>query len=419
MLDTNRLTTTFVGKIMDSVEAIENFIGEELTADWVQSLAEAPFDQIIALLDALSPVYYDWLENKIAAFKSNGDSKRKQTYHCVDPYPRELSWEQWLIRFKQLLLYYPSITIPDPLAEALWPYFTQAAVLGSVSVNEAELRHKLKEAVGILLKLRPFVKNHGFVLLPSPFVLDYEIVQTRTREEIRMLVGEQKETYYRNLYEIAEQEYETDKGGTELLVGGVKVWGQVCALLDLTPIAANGLVQDILKREYGISNLRRAASAENRVSQALMQFEVPKLSKVELSDILSLRKNEDAFREWRVAFGQVLDLVQKESPKDQKGFDAEIRVAAETIMTPLSEQLKSKVKSSPAMEKIFVPSALTIGAGLVAFTAFDASFPAAALVSAGISPVGWVAEKLNRRFNKGGRKATLVREFYSYLLERQ
>ena len=221
------------------------------------------------------------------------------------------------------------------------------------------------------------------------------------------------------MYEIAKQEYDTDEGGTELLVGRVKVWGQICALLDLTPIAANGLIRDILKKEYELSNLPRSASAENRESQALMQFEVPMLSDIKLTNVLSLRKNEDAFREWRIGFGQVLDMVQKEFPKDQKEFDAEIRLAAETIMTPLSEQLKSKVKSSPILEKILVPSALSVGAGFVAFTGFDASFPAAAMVGAGLSPVGWVAEKLNRRFNKGGRKATLVREFYSYMIERQ
>lgn len=417
---------------MDSIETIEDFIGEELTEDWARLLAEAPFDQIVALLNALSPAYYDWLETEIATLEgeSNAESKNKQTYHCVDPYLRYSPWEQWLIRFKPMLLYYPSITIPDPLADMLWPLFMSAEVVRMInahgyrappidSINVAKLRLELKEALEILVKLRPFVKDQSFVLLPHLFVHDNGIMQVRTLDEMRLLVGTQKEHDYEKLIAKYEQEFETNKVKTEFAVGGVKLWGQVCAELDFTPIAASGLIRDILQMEYGLINLPRAASAENRVSQALMQFEVPGLSEVELSDVLSLRKNEDAFREWRIAYGQVLDMVQKESPKDQKAFDAEIRLAAETIMTPLTEQLKSKAKSSSALEKIFVPSALSIGGGLIAFASFGDSFPTAALVGAGLSPAGWVMEKLIRRFNKGGCKATMVREFYSYLLERK
>jgi hypothetical protein len=163
---------------------------------------------------------------------------------------------------------------------------------------------------------------------------------------------------------------------------------------------------------------RSVSQTEQRMTQALMQFDVPGASKISFADILSLRKNEEAFQEWRIAFRQVIDMAQKESPKDQQAFDLEVRSAAETIMIPLTEQLKSKVRSSSALEKMLVPSALSVGAGLIAFSALGGSFPAAALVGAGLSPAGWVAEKLIKRFNKSGRKATKVREFYSYLLEK-
>lgn len=205
----------------------------------------------------------------------------------------------------------------------------------------------------------------------------------------------------------------------ENVVGAVKVWGKVCALLDYMPVAANGLIREILEREYGVGMMPRSVPrAEQRITQALMQFDVPGTSKISFSDVLSLRKNEDAFYEWRIAFRQVIDMAQKESPKDQQAFNAEVRLAAETIMTPLTEQLKTKVKSSSALEKMLIPSALSVSAGLIAFSGFGASFPIAALVGAGLSPAGWVAEKLIKRFNKSGRKAMMVREFYSHLLEK-
>ena len=109
-------------------------------------------------------------------------------------------------------------------------------------------------------------------------------------------------------------------------------------------------------------------------------------------------------------------MAQRESPADQDAFDAEVRLAAETILTPRAEQLDEKVRGSTVLEQLVIPGAVAIGGGLVAYGitgAVDISTAAAVAVS----PAAWVLDKLRRRFDRAGRKAKRVREFYGYLLE--
>lgn len=197
---------------MDSINTIQALIGEELTEDWVHLLVKAPFEHLLELLNALSPVYYDWLENEIS--QSEAHEGTKTTHYCIDPYPREIPWNQWAEKYKQLLLYYPSIAIPDPLAQTLHPFITLAHLFkrlgfGGFPVDEADLRQRLNDSMSVLVQLRPFLQDRSIILQPSPFVIDYEIVQSAADKDLTSMQGEMKERYYEKLYDIAESDYAT------------------------------------------------------------------------------------------------------------------------------------------------------------------------------------------------------------------
>jgi hypothetical protein len=150
----------------------------------------------------------------------------------------------------------------------------------------------------------------------------------------------------------------------------------------------------------------------------MLQYDVPGIEKASFERVVELRKNEDAFNEWRREFGKVLEKAQKENPEDEQQFEIEFKQAADDQLTPRVKELQ-KASSSSTLEKIFVPSSLSIGAGAAAFYAAGlAAFPPTAIAAAALAPAGWVIDKLIRRFNKSGRKAAILREFYGYLLEK-
>lgn len=133
--------------------------------------------------------------------------------------------------------------------------------------------------------------------------------------------------------------------------------------------------------------------------------------------IIELRKNEDAFNDWRLAFGQIIDRSQNEEPLDEHQFQTEFAHAADSYLTPRVKDIE-KAMSSSVLEKILVPASLSIGAGALVFSA-GVSFPLTAAAAATVAPVGWVIDKANKRFNKSGRRGKILKEFYGYLLDRE
>jgi hypothetical protein len=224
--------------------------------------------------------------------------------------------------------------------------------------------------------------------------------------------------YYKPLYEDPTV-YDKDNEAMRIVVESVELLGQLCAMLRLTPIACNELILDILKQDYrrGIKYLS-TASITHRITETMLRYDVPGLKRVDFERVVELHKNEDAFNEWRREFGRMLDTAQKEQPVDEQQFEIDFKHAADEQLAPRVKDLE-KATSSSTLEKIFVPASLSIGAGAVAFyTAGLAVFPPTALAAATLAPAGWAIDKVIRRFNKSGRKAAILREFYGYLLDK-
>ncbi len=403
---------------MNTLDIIRDYIGQELTTQYVERLATAPAEHITPLIQNLAPHYYDWLEHE----ETNQVDTQESRYFCIDHFSSSAPWQQQLETFKKHLLYFPRFVIPDPLASFLWPHITFAAMFGTVTINE-EFRQNLRNVLLLLSELAPVVDDKDIFLMPTSFAKDYSAIQEGAGKDLQIIEGLES-NYYEPLFQLIKSQ-STDKeqirmleDGVRMIVGSVQVCGQICAKLQLTPVAGDEFVREILKQDYarGLQYIL-APNRTQRATQTLLQYEVPGAAKASFERIIALRKNEDAFHEWRREFGKVLDKAQEEGPADEKQFEVEFKDAAQDILSPRVKELE-KATASSALEKIFVPASLSIGAGAAAVYVADIVFPPTAIAAASLAPAGWVLDKIIKRFNKSGRKATVLKEFYGYLLDK-
>jgi hypothetical protein len=413
---------------MNSITIFRDYMGEDITPSCVKRLIKAPKEHIGALIQLLSPYYYDWLENEEASTHDTADTQtvsndyRESTYYCIDPLDYERTWREKLEIYKKYLLYFPRFILPDPVAEFLYPHVVVASITSQISPTEGGLivdskfRRDFQDALLLLAQLAPAVLKNDVVLIPKTHATVNKVVQDGASKELETI--ERDEEYWNPLYQLASQ-YETDQGGTKSLVEEVKVDGQLCARLELTPVAGHELIHTILRQDYSrATHCVPTTNKVHRVAQTLLRYDVPGLKKVSFERAVVLRDNEDAFHEWRKAFGNVIDKAQSAQPINEKQFESEFLEAVDELLTPRIEELEKATKSS-FLEKILVPASMTLGAGAVAFNLAGLdTFPPTAVAGAALAPISWVIDKVRKRFNRAGRKATILQEFYGYLFEK-
>jgi len=121
----------------------------------------------------------------------------------------------------------------------------------------------------------------------------------------------------------------------------------------------------------------------------------------------------------RRAWREKLNISQNEQPRDEAQFDREFRYEADALLASRVKELE-KAAASSVLEKWLVPSALTLGASAIAFSVAGLPVPpTTADTAALVGPGNWAVDKMIKRFNKGGCRATVLREFYGYLLEKK
>lgn len=164
-------------------------------------------------------------------------------------------------------------------------------------------------------------------------------------------------------------------------------------------------------------NLAKAPNRAQRIAIDLIRYDIPGIGDVDLGTILKIRENEDAFEAFRREFGGLMDRVHQEQPAEQQEFEREFRQAADDILRPRIDEV-NKALQVPVIEKSLIPAALSVGAGAMAHSFLGVSaFPATATAAAFLAPANWVLLKLYGRWNRRGRKAAILRDAYSMLLE--
>ena len=272
---------------------------------------------------------------------------------------------------------------------------------------ETALRRGIREAFQLLAAFKPLIQSGDVTLVPSTFALDYTVVQDAARNDLKALEQE-------NLLRLYG---EHDRG----IIGAVKVWCKVCEMCEYTPLAGRDWVSKILAVEYqqAMRRLQRVAGIDARVAQDLWQYRLPGVQQAPVNEIINLRRNHDAFAEWRNVLSGLLEQVRKEAPApDPAQFEAEFKRTAEAQLTPKLQAIRSSIGQSQFLSKVLVPDSLTLGGGAITYMITQQPFTSAAVTSA-LAPVSWIAEKMIKRFNRDGRQAAILRDFYGYLINRE
>jgi hypothetical protein len=434
---TIRLKVSLKGFSMNPIPVIEEYLGYDLTLEAAKRLATAPEKHIEGLVNKVTPFYYDWLE------KAQNQNPTTPGYlFCVDPVPQDEDWRQLLERYKKYLLYLPRFAVPDPLAQLLKPLVTVGALVGYFLIDDT-FRRDLQGALSLLAELSSASREQDILLLPQSFAFDYTLVQQAARRELS--ATEQpgiREEYYHPILESIDAAFKAwearerlrPKGelkenpsngppavrNDQLLArnyaGGVKLAGQLCAALDLTPIAGNEITHAILAQEYAAGMLPvPAAEKVHRITGILSRYVIPGVGQADVETILALRRNEKVFGEFRQQYAKVLDQADSEGPIDQRQFEVEFRQACDDLLKPRIEELK-KTTTSSALEKFLIPAALGIGAAAAAFSV-TGSLAVTSAAGIAITPLNWLLDKLRKRFIKSGRNAQTLVEVYGLLAD--
>jgi hypothetical protein len=452
---------------MNAIDIVEEYFGDDLTDETAEKIAAAPPDHIVPLVEKLDDHYGRWFAEQNADEEGAVGSDTGNYFYCVEPFPPEGDGRAIASRYKNFLLYFRRLAVPDPLADIFYPPILVAHLLNIFPDQarrgsfpwDARLQDDFRDAIRLLAEIAPAVKRQDLKLLPNPYLIFNKLVQKAASSELDALsIDALGEDYYRPIeaaamnkhtiagyarhlaqlkaessgrgarpsdylapvQEILQSDKDTLPGAISWVVAEhIKLAGQVCAHLDYKALAGDEAAYAALTQEYKIAdNLTLPANKTQRIATELIRYDIPGIGNADLKTILKIRQNEDAFEAFRIDFGDLIDRVHQEQPVDQREFEKEFRQAADDILRPRVEEV-NKAFSVSFIEKTLVPAALSVGAGVVAhsFPGVPA-FPVTAAAAAVLAPANWVLLKLNNRWNRRGRKAEILRDAYSMLLEK-
>jgi hypothetical protein len=338
--------------------------------------------------------------------KPDSLARADKRYHVVDPFPEQVSMERQIQQSKNMLLYYPAVTVSDPLAKLSWPIIQVANLTGRVVISdEGKLRSEIREALYFFAGLKSLFEDGSALLFADSFFIDNPKLQEDARNEIRGRADR------------AEIEADPAK---QMLVDGITLQGLTCKHLELMPLTTTDYAREALDDEYLKAAKRNVAKVELRMAKSLIHEHLPGADTIDADLIADLRHHDSAFASWRIAFQDVIERASREAEGDEGSFEREMKQASRDILGPKVKETDKALKASPVLTNIFKPAFVTLsGAALTAHFAGALASPTAALsasVSAALVPASWIIERLYTRYNKSGRSNTVLRDVYTHLI---
>lgn len=256
-----------------SLDVIEEFFGQELSQAHLSVLKEAPEEQIGELFDRLNNGWVDWFDHRFD--KGLAPDKHYflgENISSVEPLP--------MTRYKQLALYFPSIATRDPLEAKLNIHVQVAQAIGQIWPGQ--LRGDLISGLEALMEIAPLIRAGAIDIVPAGQAGMSEGVQDVARREVKS--------------ERTSGDDENDFAGAFGFATGL------CRMLAYWPVAST---EPFWKRLDlgGKQFATELAHCNIPITQAVASFNVPSVSRIELSDLLRLRANDEAFSDFRETFG--------------------------------------------------------------------------------------------------------------------
>lgn len=326
-------------KTPTSIDVVEKFFDGMLNQELFDLIAQAPDDQIVELVHQLSEAWNEWFEVRFdAGAKPVSHYFVGETHSGLEPLPLE--------KFKQLVMYFPSIATPDPMEASLGTHLQMAQLRGLGFTNT--LRQELLKGLERLVEVAPLVRIGAIELVPALQARLSEGVQTRARSTLAALSASAAEP--------------SIDDSVESLHGYLFATG-ICTLAGYWPVAASEALWARLRRDaqWLSSELTLMHSP---VEEAVAVFDLPSVSRVPTKDLVSLRANETAFADFRDAFGVAMREAADQGRVHGRHFAGEV---LRDRLKPHQARCEGVAKQTGAFDGLMLPAGAALTAGGLAW----------------------------------------------------
>jgi hypothetical protein len=394
-------------ELVNSLNVVENYIEDQLSEWWVDEIPKIDHQRLSDLVLRLGYHCDRWFSEAIST-----DLLVDADYFFPIRFDEQnIPWQVQLDNAKSWLLYFPRVAVPDPVDIVAFPYYFAYSIARERGITHVpkelvdELRPDLKAALEILIDLRPFLVSGDIALVPPSVGMD-DLVQKAAKREINTVV----KSYSRKYAEVGLRQETLEDFACK---------AQVSYKLGLIPVATSEVVRRALRLDFERSGIAtQAVSKDASYAQAVADYGVPALRNITFREVLRLRRNEEAFADWRSALGSVVTSAMSGAEGTEE-FRREFDRASLDLLKPRIEVLNGLNSRSSALDHVLLPSAASFGAYFFATKVVGTNPDAivTALATAGMTPVTWLVQWLHRRYNQIGRKSALLGAFYGSLVD--
>lgn len=390
-----------------TLDVVEAYFDAELTPHFVARLHDIPLSHFEALEALLASERQAWREETAAQLQQD-------THAATATAGSLLLLDSGATHVKPLLLYAESLALLDPvdtsgIAPVEGPY-------GPISWREED--EETQQFIWIsmlreLASLRPLLVDVDGIILVSPGFKGKRLPYS-AEDFIEQWCGPDRHRSLKDKMMYLEERAVVERQGELLSLAGN---------IGHLPCTGRESMLDLL----GSLNLPETARSAipgsiARTLSTIAEYRVPELANYDLKTLIDLRRNNDAFAQFRGTLRQALATTHQQMRNLPDGIQAnrhdarrgavvaEFRAQLDDHLRPELQRLESALKSS-TFSQLFLPTALPLTFGMVG-TSFYGESLASALLGAGAAASGYALAELARRPSKEFRRDKVLQTAY-------
>lgn len=358
---------------------IENFIGSEIKPKTLKKLKKLSNEQALELTELIKHVYeknYYFVDSdKLPEFSHD------EVRHAVltDQAGAIDSWEIWnnTDYLKKLLLYYPKISVLDPIDDVL------------PSLLDLPQMFRLDEPLSLLLPVRKLIKKDIIRLVPGntanqtvfkqidihPIIHDvfiendiFEAIRAYEPDTYDMIINLNLDMPGFALNEREVLRALVRKGVPySLLTYSASIIKRMYVKFTIADLTESNIAFISEKEPMFFTKLlgsntdvmRNLGKKDDFIGQHILSLSLPDIYKLGWEDIMEIRSNDEDFYLWRKSFKNVL----KEAYKYNNFSKNDFFINAKEILSAESRSLRNSLKQKQSLKNKFIESLIPAGIG--------------------------------------------------------
>ena len=382
----------------DSVDVLEEWLGEEIDSETPSVLARTPDDQLNDLWLRLADSYYGWDEAWLAESREG-----PALLYFGGREEAPCGSEGWINAIKSASLCFDGMIFRDPLAEHLFGVTEAGATLGEISKDAVmqPLTHGVKE----LVKIRPLVRTGAIRIAPRTFLGCLRDVQHLARAQLGGGTGH----------------IEREDGVIDTAPAEFAVLSGLCTKFGFAPVAGTSDGYNLLSS--GIKRFRKELQVDQLEFESVLNaHRIPNVDRLPLEDIMALRANSEAINTAREGLRKALSNSQERMDQlEGHANDASFQQAFDEELRQVEVRLSEELGKSNALKDLVVPLGASVGMGTFALwlgpsMASDPEGLRVALTTASAPGVAWIAHTLIRLAQARKHGKHHVFQLYGHLI---